>query len=454
MAKALTVAAVERYKGGKKRREIRDSKSYLLLLIQPSGYKSWIMRFRRPDADRTLAKLTLGPVDMSGVETKLAPGMEAIGTPLTLAAARALAAEVQRQRKLGRDVIADVQVAKRHHEIAVEEGATNTWGALVLRFMAEHAQKKTRRWPAQARLLGLRYPKDGGEPEVIPGGLCARWANKPVREIKDADIWSVVDETKRLGTPGLERRADGPSDNRARAMHSALSTCFGWLADHRKVDRNPCAGVKAPGLPEARDRVLSETEIQKLWNACDKVGEPFSQLLKLLLLTGCRLNEVAGMRRSELHNDGIWQLPGKRTKNKKPHVMPLPPLAQEIIASVKRIAGEAGFVFTTTGQTPISGWSKIKHRLDAEMQIPDWRIHDLRRTCATGMAEISIAPHIVEAVLNHVSGARAGVAGVYNRAAYAPEKKNALERWASHIAGLVSEQPGAKVLSMKRKAKR
>jgi integrase len=142
-------------------------------------------------------------------------------------------------------------------------------------------------------------------------------------------------------------------------------------------------------------------------------------------------------------------LPGSRTKNHKPHAIPLAPLAQEIIAGVPRI--ECPFVFTTDGRSPVSPGSKIKGRLDGLMgNPPHWRIHDLRRTAATGMAELGIAPHIVEAALNHISGAKAGVAGTYNRAAYLPERKAALERWAAHIAGLVSGD-GAKVVPMQKR---
>jgi integrase len=121
----------------------------------------------------------------------------------------------------------------------------------------------------------------------------------------------------------------------------------------------------------------------------------------------------------------------------------LAPLAQQILAGV---AGKGELVFTTTGKTPVSGWSKLKKRLDAAMgTVPPWRLHDVRRSCATGMAELGIPPHIVEAALNHVSGAKAGVAGTYNRAAYAPEKKAALERWAAHVSGLVAGKPASVV---------
>jgi len=158
------------------------------------------------------------------------------------------------------------------------------------------------------------------------------------------------------------------------------------------------------------------------------------------------------MTRGELSDDGAtWTIPSSRTKNKRAHVVPLPPLARAIIAGVKPIASAAGYVFTTNGRSAISGWSAIKKVLDAAMGATSpWRLHDLRRTAATGMAEIGIPPHIVEAALNHVSGAKAGVAGTYNRAAYAPEKRAALERWAERIERLVSREPASKVVSLRK----
>jgi integrase len=438
MAKVLTTAAVKKYQPTHKRHEIRDGGARgLFLVIQPSGSKSWAMRFRRPDG--TPGKLTLGVVDLAGKEMQ---GEPVLGAPLSLAGARVLASEVNRQRAMGCDVIADYAIAKHRRHAEVEEGAANSFPVLVPRFIAEHARPKTRRWRDTSRLLGLRYPKDGGEPEVIAGGLMQRWANRSVRDIDGGDIWALVDETRRLGAPGLERRSDGLTDAHARAMFTALSSLFGWLAKHRRVGANPCTGVYRPDAPKARDRVLTDAEIVAFWHACDDIGEPFGQLLKLLLLTGCRLNEVAGMRRSEVSEDGAtWSLPGARTKNGRPHVVPFAPLARDILATVKPIAGDVGFVFTTTGTTPVKGWSKIKGRLDEAMQVPAWRLHDLRRTAATGMAEIGIAPHIVEACLNHVSGARASVAGIYNRALHGAEKRAALERWASHVHGLVEGRP-------------
>jgi integrase len=206
---------------------------------------------------------------------------------------------------------------------------------------------------------------------------------------------------------------------------------------------------------------LEDAEIVLFWSAAEKLNAPFGAMCKLLLLTGARLREVAGMRRAELSADGAtWLVPGTRTKNGKPLNVPLPPLAREILASVQQVAGKPGYVFTTTGTTPVSGFSKTKRRLDElmaeaaaetdEEEIPAWRLHDLRRTCATGMANIGVPPHIVEACINHISGAKAGVAGVYNRAEYGPEKKAALERWANYVAELVSGERTATLVPFRR----
>jgi integrase len=436
MAGVLTDAAVKKLKAVERRREVPDGGARgLFLIIQTTGAKSWAMRFRRPDGSH--AKLTLGPVDLLGTDT---PAQPVVGAPLTLAAARALASEIHRQRAMDRDVVGDHAAAKLRRRAQTEENAAKSYRSQVRQFIQEHARPKTRRWQETARLLGLRYPKTGdAAPEIIKDGLIDRWGERPVGEISADDIHAVVREAVVRGVPGLARRCEGQTEPLGRILFAALSSFFSWCQRHRKVVFNPCDGVFRPDAAPARDRVLGNDEIVALWRACDEMGEPFGALLKLLLLTGARLGEVAGMRRYELSKDfATWGLSGERTKNGRPHVVPLPPLARHILASVKQIASSEGLMFTTTGRTPVSGWSKLKARLDATMNIPPWRLHDLRRTAATGMAEIGIAPHIVEAALNHVSGARAGVAGTYNRAAYAPEKRAALERWAAHVEGLIS----------------
>ena len=208
-----------------------------------------------------------------------------IGTPLTLAAARRLAAEVARQRARGRDVVADIAVEKQQRRVSVG----NTFAAAVRDFIEEHARPQTRRWEETARLLGLR--PDSLDP--IRGGLAERWRDKPLTDITSHDIYTVIDEARRRGVPGLSRRNDGISDARGRSMARTLSKLFGWLLAHRRITVNPTLGVYCPPAPRPRYRVLTNDEIKLLWAACAQVGEPFGQLLQIMLLTGARREEVA-----------------------------------------------------------------------------------------------------------------------------------------------------------------
>jgi integrase len=460
MAKVLTTAAVAKYVPRPQRREIPDAKARgLYLCIFPSGVKSWVLRFRRPDGRP--AKLTLGAV--SDEESADEPEL---GAPLTLGMARELAARINRQRARGIDVIEENKARKHRKRAAAFQNATNSFGAAVREFFVDHKTRKwftrPRRWGGDARLLGLDWPRGcdpaATEPRVIPGGLAATWADKPVADIDGHDIHAIVDEARKFGIPGLPRHNQGVSEARGRKMHSALSVLFRWLLQRRRVTVNPCVGVWHPGAGPARERVLADAEVRLFWRGCERLGPPYGVLFKLLLLTGCRLNEVTGMTRAELSEDGAtWTIPSQRTKNHRRHVVPLPALARDILAAVPRIESAAGYLFTLSGARPVTSFSGAKAQLDAAMLTVareeaevagrdpaaingPWRLHDLRRTAATGMAELGIAPHIVEACLNHVSGAKAAVAGVYNRAAYAPEKAAALARWANHIAGLVSGQ--------------
>jgi integrase len=458
MKTLLTVAAIARFKPDlHRRREIKDGGApSLYLVIQPSGAKSWAMRFRRPGGT-TWGKLVLGPLDLSNNELT---GTPVIGQPLTLTAARQLAATIHRERALGKDVIADQRTARSRNKSANEHVSASTFGMLVRQYVKEHAKPKTRRWPETARNLGLLYPLEG-EPTVARGGLAERWADRQVTSIDGHDIHGVVDEARRRGMPGLGRRNDGISDARGRAMGRTLSKFFAWLLQHRRITNNPSVGVWCPPPPQRRKRVLSDTEIRWFWQAAGGLGTPFGPLLRLLLLTGQRLNEVGGICCDELQEDG-WQLPGSRTKNKLEHMVPLSPLAVELIDSVPLIEG-CPFVFSTTGKKPVSGWSKTKSRLDAAMlaiaqkedqsvrSIDRWVLHDLRRTAVTNMNKLKILPHVVEATVNHIStGALAGVAGTYNKYEYFDEKKEALQRWALHLRGMVGGS-AANVLPLEKK---
>jgi integrase len=450
----LTAAAIKKYVPLSKRRRIRDLGSQsLYLIIEPSGFKSFEMRFRRPDGRP--GKIRLGKYDPTDREID---GDPVVGQQLTLHAARTLASKLHRERKLGRDVIGDHKAIRQRQRAEIEQRVATNLGSCLREFFVEHKVRKRgtrpRRWRETARLLGLDYPLGGDpgsyEPQLVKGGLAEVWRDRPVREIDHELIFTTVRDAGRHGIPGLERRNRGNSDARKRALHSALSVFFAWLKRERKITSNPCADLERPGPPADRDRVLKDHEIRWFWRAGGQVGEPFGTIFKMLLLSGARLNEAAGMKWSELSEDGAtWNLPASRTKNARAHVLPLPPLLRELIGAVKRKAG-VDLIFTTTGASAPSGWSRAKKRLDeamlaiaraelgAEVTLDSWRLHDLRRSFATGMADIGIAPHIIEACLNHVSGHKGGVAGIYNRAAYAAEKKAALKRWAAHVEALVN----------------
>ena len=379
--------------------------------------------------------MVLGAVDLSGREVE---GEPQIGMPLTLSAARQVAAQVHRDRARGQDVVADHKVRKHRQRAESRDRGSNSFAAMASQYVEEHARPKVRGWRELARNLGLDPDDDLGP---IPGGLAERWADRDARSIDGHDVHAVVDEARRIGTPGIQARRDGASESRARALHAALSQLFGWGLRHRKVDANPCSGVWRPRPPAARDRVLTDAEIVRFWKAVDAVSGAFGAVLKLLLLTGQRLTEISELSWDELSEDGAEiRLPGARTKNHRAHVVPLSAVAREIIAGVPRIDG-CRFVFSTNGTTPISGWSKTKKRLDALMGIAPWRLHDLRRTFVTKLAESGVRLDVIELCVNHISGARAGVAGTYNRSEMMPERRAALERWATHVAGLVAERP-------------
>jgi integrase len=224
-------------------------------------------------------------------------------------------------------------------------------------------------------------------------------------------------------------------------VRTSLSRFFSWSIEQDIVDQNPVIGTK-PVTEQKRDRVLSPTELRVIWSALG--DDDYAAIMKLLALTGQRAGEIAGLHWSEVRELEIV-LPGERTKNHRPHTVPLSDLARAIIEAMaarpRRVTtdGKPRDLVFGLGEGPFSGWSNSKDALDeriaetAGKPLPHWTPHDLRRSFATHAAEMGIQPHIIEAVLNHVSGHRAGVAGIYNRALYEPEKRAALARWADQL---------------------
>jgi integrase len=203
------------------------------------------------------------------------------------------------------------------------------------------------------------------------------------------------------------------------------------------LDVNPIVGLRLPHKEQPRERVLSDDELLSLSAAADEEGYPFGNATKLLMLTGQRRGEVSEMRWSEISLErSLWTIPAARSKNARAHEVPLSPPVVSLLTSLPRFLA-SDWVFTTTGTGPISGFGRFKRRLEVAVGVTDWRIHDIRRTVASGMARLGIDPHVIEKILNHKSGIIAGVAAVYNRYGYEREKREALDRWASHVDALL-----------------
>ncbi|WP_245638531.1 tyrosine-type recombinase/integrase [Croceicoccus bisphenolivorans] len=277
--------------------------------------------------------------------------------------------------------------------------------------------------------------------------------SKPIHEINRADIRAVLNKAKgKVAT--------------SRNLFAVLRRLFRWAVSQGDIDVSPLHGMEPPPLPVKRDRVLSDAELSIAWKAAGELGYPFGPFVRLLIVTGQRLEEVSGLEWSELtKSTAMWALPAERAKNGNASMVPLSKLAvAELEALAKRSKRKdgwprTGFVFSTTGTTSISGHSRAKRRLDKEMSIladrtddvhtiAPWRFHDLRRTLATGMQRLGVRFEVTEAILNHVSGSKAGVAGVYQLHDWGPEKKTAMQSWSDHIERILTDADNSNVVQL------
>jgi integrase len=244
---------------------------------------------------------------------------------------------------------------------------------------------------------------------------------------------------------GEVETASGPvARNRVR---SSLSAFFSWAVTEGLLETNPVQGTAKLDEGGSRERILTSEELSELWSALDdEPNAQFADIVRLLILTGQRREEIGGLRWSEVER-GLIVLPPERTKNSRQHEVPLSRQAKAILERQPKRKGR-DFIFGI-GELGFSGWSDCKARLDQALlaarrqtsrkakAMPDWRLHDLRRTCATGMAELGVMPNVIELALNHVSGHKAGVAGIYNRSKMSDAVREGLQKWADHLEALI-----------------
>ncbi|QDZ06370.1 tyrosine-type recombinase/integrase [Sphingomonas panacisoli] len=269
----------------------------------------------------------------------------------------------------------------------------------------------------------------------------------------------VVPVLEGIGLPSIARRDiaavfDGlPPKSPAlpRNVFAVTRKLFVWAVQRGDIERSPCDGIKPPPPVASRDHVLDDYELMLVSAMSDHLNAPFEAFLTLLIITGQRREEVAGMTWDELYRGKReWVLPAARSKNHTAHSMPLGKLAIRTLDALA--AGPSwprkGYVFTTTGKTSISGFSKMKRRLDElvaqvdeDRRVRPWRLHDLRRTMATNLQRLGVRFEVTEALLNHVSGARSGIAGVYQRHDWRDEKREAVRLWEDRLAKMAEKFP-------------
>jgi integrase len=347
--------------------------------------KSWIVQYRRAGRTR---RLLLGSAEVLSAEQARAAAKKALGAVAT-----------------GSDPQAE-KVTRRAKELFTLRAVADDY------LLAKKANVRARTFVESQRYLCGPYFKP-----LHP---------MPIDQITRRDIAARV--------LAIGRDCGVVTASRAR---SAISDLYRWAMGEGLAENNPVVGTNRVKMPPSRDRVLDDVELACIWHACG--DDDFGKIVRLLIVLGARRTEVGGLRWPEIDLDrGVWVLPKERAKNHREHTLPLPPLALSILESIPRIDNR-DCLFGERSKLGFTLWVHAKAALDARLgeQVRPWTLHDLRRTCATGMANLRVQPHLIEVVLNHASGFRSGVGGVYNRSPYQAEVTAALAVWSEHVRALV-----------------
>jgi integrase len=351
--------------------------------VTPKGRKVFIVLYRAGGEGSRLRKYTIGPYGR-----------------VTLHQARATALKIFAARTEGRDLAAEKQLARRR---LVADRVDD----LVELFIGEHVSK-TRSAREISRLLRR---------EVIPS-----WGKRSIHEIGKRQVIELVTEVSGRGTPSA-----------ANKLLKVVKAFFGWCVGRAILDASPANALVAPARERPRDRVLDDDELSRIIRAARQIDGPYAGIVELLAR-----EEVGQLTWDEFDlANQTWTLPASRTKNGRPHFVHL---SNEATAVLNRTPTMGAFVFSLSGTKPFQSFSAAKRELDELSGVSDWRLHDLRRTCVSGMARLGVAPHVADKVLNHQTGTISGVAAVYQRHEFLEERKEALERWGAHVAGLMQKR--------------
>jgi integrase len=355
--------------------------------VTPKGRKVFIVLYRTGGAGSKLRKYTIGPYGR-----------------VTLHQARVAAQRVFAAKVEGRDPAAEKREAKRR---VVADRVED----LLESFIAQRLSRN-RTAGEIARLLRREVGK--------------AWSGKSIHEISKRDVVEVISAVEQRGAPVA-----------ANKTLKSIKTFLRWCVGRAVLDQSPAEGVPLPAKEVTRDRVLDDRELVQVMLAARKIGGPYGGIVELLALTGQRREEVARLTWQELDlQQRVWTIPKSRTKNAKAHVVHLSEQSIDVLKSAHR---QGPLVFSLLGTKPFQVFSRAKSLLDQLSGVSGWRLHDLRRTCVSGMARLGVAPHVADKILNHQSGTISGVAAVYQRHEFLTERQAALDLWGAHIGQLLGE---------------
>ena len=355
--------------------------------VTPTGRKVFVVLYRTGGAGSKLRKYTIG-----------------VYGPITLHQARVAAQRVFAAKLEGRDPASEKRKAKQRI-------VADRVDELLEAFITQHVSQNR-----SAREISRILRREVGNV----------WGNKSIHEIGKRDVVELISPIEQRGAPTV-----------ANKTLKLVKTFLRWCVGRAVLDRSPAEGVPRPAKEVARDRVLTDPELAQVILAARTMDGPYGGIVELLALTGQRREEVAAATWDELDLDQrVWTLPKTRTKNEKQHIVHLSARAITVLKQKKK---QGPFVFSVSQTKPFRNFAFAKRSLDDVSGVKNWRLHDLRRTCVSGMARLGIPPHVADKVLNHQSGTISGVAAVYQRHDFLDERKVALDRWGGHVAKIVAD---------------